>query len=156
MRARRASKDDLDRLFFGVAQQLLQAAFLADAGILQAAIGRTLEVVADPIDPDAAGLHPARRVDRALDVLGPHRRREPIFERVGKLDDRVLVAPGEHGDYRPENLLARDLHLRMNVAEHRRLDPVATLELLAGRPLATGHQLSAVVDARLDHHVDAV
>src|SRR5262245_17229561 len=40
------SQKDLDRLFLGVAQQLRQTAFLADAGILVAAIGRALEVVA--------------------------------------------------------------------------------------------------------------
>src|SRR5262245_64479037 len=90
------SQKDLDRLFLGVAQKFRQAAFLTDAGVLVAAVGRALEVVAHAVDPDYAGLHPARGLERARSVARPQRRREPVLDRVGKLDDRVLVAPREH------------------------------------------------------------
>src|SRR5215203_6497742 len=114
---RTSSKHNMDRFFLGVAQKLLQSAFLADAGILEAAVGRALEVIADAVDPHAAGLHPARGLDCALDVVGPHRRGQAVLERIGQLDDGVFVAPGEYRNHRPENLLARDLHLRVDVAE---------------------------------------
>src|SRR3954451_24292436 len=141
------SEHDLDRFLLGVAQELGEADLLADAGILEAAIGCALEIVADAIDPHAAGLQAARGLDRALDVVGPHRAGETVLERIGKLDDGVLVTPGEHRNHRAENLLACDLHLRMHVAEHGRLDPPAALELLAGGALAADHQFGAVVDA---------
>src|SRR5215468_8121564 len=90
--APRASQEDLDRLFLGVAQELRQAALLADAGILEAAVGRALEVIADAVDPDHAGLHAARGLERPLDVVGPHRRRQSVLDRVGELDGGFLVA----------------------------------------------------------------
>src|SRR5262252_5416951 len=63
-----ASQENLDRLFLGVAQQLRQAAFLADARVLVAAVRRAFEVVAHAIDPHHAGLHAPCCLERALDV----------------------------------------------------------------------------------------
>src|SRR5262245_27403317 len=89
--AGRTSQENLDRLFLGVAQQLRQTAFLADARVLVAAVGRALEVVADAIDADHAGLHAASSLERTLDVGRPHRSGEPVLDRIGELDDRILV-----------------------------------------------------------------
>src|SRR5262245_10867524 len=77
---RRTSQKNLDRLFLGVAEQFLQATFLAYAGVLVAPIGGSLEVIADAVDPDHAGLHPARSLERALDVARPDRRGEPVLD----------------------------------------------------------------------------
>ena len=44
----------------------------------------------------------------------------------------------------------------IDVGEHRRLDPVAAREVAAAGPLAAGHQLGAVGDARLHHGADAL
>src|SRR5260370_4817049 len=98
------SQKNLDRLDFRVAQELLETALAADAAVLVAAVGRSLEMVADAVDPHHTGLDLAGGVERSLDVVGPHRRGQAILDPVGALARGGLVAPTEHRRHQPDTL----------------------------------------------------
>ena len=141
----------MDGLDLGVAQKLVDAFLAAKAGVLEAAERRAVEVAGRAVDPYIARLHRARGAQCRAQIVGEDRRGEPVLRRIGKRERLVLVLPGEHGQHRPKNLLTRDPHIRIDVGEHGGFEPIAALEIAAGRPLAAGHQLGAVGNARLHH-----
>src|SRR5579872_4133998 len=71
-----SAEDDVDHLLLGIAQQFRDSLFPPDAGILEAAIGYAPVMLADPVNPNIPGLHRLRDLQRPVDVIGPHRRRQ--------------------------------------------------------------------------------
>ena len=88
------------------------------------------------------GLQLARDVVGLLDVARPDAGGEPVGRVVGARDRFVEIRELDRREHGPEDLFARDRHLRRHVGEDRRLDEVA----LAGadvRALAAGNQRRA-------------
>src|SRR2546423_12360949 len=108
------------------------------------------------VDPDIAGFHRAGRAERSLDVIGENRCGEAIFSRIGEPERLLLLLPGEPRQHRAEYLLLGDAHVRRNVGEDGRLDPVAARKIAAGGALAAGLELGALGYARLDHAAHAL
>ena len=84
-----------------------------------------LKSVRKRVVPDRARAQLARGGVGALDVVREHRGVEPVDRVVGDLDRRRLALGRDHGQHRPEDLLARDRRVVVDVAEHGRLDEVA-------------------------------
>src|SRR5919205_346240 len=87
----------------------------------------------------------AHRAERLVHVAGEDRRREAVADPVRDAHRLVEVAHGDERGRRAEDLLLRDPHLRIDVAEDRRpvVEPVA--EAVAARDLAAREELRALV-----------
>ncbi len=92
-----------------------------------------------------SGALSATKTVRATEIAGPNRRRQPVLHAVGHPDDLVLVPERLDRDERPENLLLGNARLRVNSAEHRRLNEVAAFRLLDRVPKGTAYLI--VVEA---------
>ena len=90
----------------------------------------------------------------AVDVVGEHRRVEPIDGVVRDLDGVLLVGRRNHAEHRPEDLFTGNGRRVVDVAEDGRFDVVAALELL-GTP-STGGERRAFVDTLGDVALDAI
>ena len=119
------------------------AVFLADAGLLEAA-ERHLDggdvVVVDP--------HNARfqRVSHAVgpvDVPGEHAAGQAEGGVVGPRQHFLLIAETEQRHHRPEDLLADEGHIVVQVVEHRGRHEVAVLEAGHPGPLAADQHAAA-------------
>ena len=123
---------DVDRLPLGEdVERRLAGLAVAVAGRLDAAerqvhlgAGRAGVDVGDP------GLEVAHRAEGAVDVAGVDRGREPVLHRVRRGDRLLEALDRDQRGRRPEDLLLRDPHLRVDVGEHRR----AVEEAVAVRP----------------------
>jgi hypothetical protein len=62
---------------------------------------------------------------RAVHVVGPQRRGQPVARIVGDPHRIVDVVVFDDADDRPEHLVARDAHLRRYLTENRRFDEPA-------------------------------
>src|SRR4051812_3425277 len=84
-------------------------------------------------------------------VAGEDRGRKPEADAVRDPDRLVEVLDGDQRGGRPEDLLLSDSHTGLDVGEDRRAVVEAVLEAVAGRYLAAGEQLRALVptDARV-------
>ena len=89
------------------------------------------------------GPEPAGEPMGALDVARPEPGREPERRVVGDPQPLLLVVELDHGQDRPEDLLAGDPHRVVDAVEDRRRDEVAA-GLLAG-PLAAGDEPRALL-----------
>ena len=83
------------------------------------------------------------------------RARQPVAGVVGQADRLGLVPEPDHRNDRAEDLLARDGHVVGGAVEHRRSQEVAGPER-ASRPLPTGHDPGALIDATSDVALDGV
>ena len=129
------------------------AALAADARLLEPA-ERDAEVGAERVVPTVPGAELAGHGTGAVGVGGEHRGVEAVDRVVGDADRVVLVGGGDHAEHRTEDLLLRDRRRVVDVAEHRRLDEPAAVEVL--RTPAAGGERRAFVDALRDVALDAV
>src|SRR5215813_13745545 len=65
----------VDRLHLGVAQKLVDPLLAAEAGVLQPAERRAVEVAGGAVDPDVARLDSLRGAERGLEIIGEDRGR---------------------------------------------------------------------------------
>ena len=106
------------------------------------------------VDVRDAGLEVAHRAERAVDVPGEDRGREPVADPVRDAERLRLVAEADEGERRPEDLLLGDAHVVLDVAEDRRAVVEALREVALVRDLAAGEERRAVVLADLRVRVD--
>src|SRR5581483_8413615 len=147
---------DVDRLPLGEdVERRLPGLAVAVTGLLRAA-ERQVHLGADRarVDVRDPGLEVADRAERPVHVAREDRRREPEAHAVGGPDRLVEVADADERGRRPEDLLLRDPHLRVDVAEDRRPVEEAVVEPVAGRDLAAGEEVRALPHADLRVRVD--
>src|SRR5437867_4602735 len=125
---RSRSRRPPDVLELAVGPERPVATDAADTGELVAA-ERGVGVERAAVDLDRAGPHGARDAQPARGVAGPDVAVEPVVGVVGERDRLGLVAEGDRGDHRPEDLLARDRHVVARAGEERRLHVVAPGEV---------------------------
>src|SRR5829696_1339771 len=99
---RHVAEQNVNRLYLGVAQKLVDAFLAAKPGVLEAAERRAVEVTGRAIDPDVAGLHRARGAESGLQIIGEDRGGEAVFGRVSELERFRFVLPRKHREHRPE------------------------------------------------------
>src|SRR5262249_1674294 len=121
----------------------------APSGLLVAAKGQGCVEDVMAVDPHRAGADETREPVRLADVLGPDAGSEAIDRVIRFFGNsfQIGVVKGFGADHRPKNLLADDLHRGLGVGQHGRLDEIATI---AASLFPAGHNLRAVLDARLD------
>src|SRR5438445_11253265 len=105
--------------------------------------GRVEDVVA--VDPHRPGAERARHPVRLAHVARPDAGGQAVRGVVALEHGIVLVLEGNHRDDRPEDLLARDLHVVAHTGEDRRLHEVALLETFRRVPLAADERLGALL-----------
>src|SRR5262249_6725279 len=101
---------NVDVLLAREAQKLLDALFAPDAGLLVAAERRAEEMLRHLVDPHVARFDRGGGAVRGREIVGPDRAGEPVFDLVDLGQHLVLVAPFEHREHRPEDLLLADAH----------------------------------------------
>src|SRR5207248_1221691 len=74
---------------------------------------------------NGARLERMRHAMGAAHVLRPDTGHQSVDRAVRLRDQVVLVAERDRGDHRPEDLLARDTHLAVDIGEHGRFHEVA-------------------------------
>src|ERR1700687_3456690 len=89
----------------------------APAGFLEAAKRRRVIELVVTIDPDHAGIDALGEKVRPSHVPGPDRRRQTVRSPVGDLQRFLFVAEADAGKDRTEDLLLRDFHPRLDLAE---------------------------------------
>src|ERR1700733_12649762 len=109
-------------------RQALVHALAADAGLLEPAEADA-EVGPHRVVPDGAGPEPSADLAGPVDVVGEHRGVEPVDGVVGDPHRVVLVGGRDHRQHRAEDLLLGDDRAVVDVAEDRRLDVPAALEV---------------------------
>src|SRR5262245_50545913 len=112
-------------------------ALAADAALLEAA-ERGVDEVEAVVDPHRAGADAACERHGARRVTGVDRAAEAVGRVVGDAHRLVVVAEGDHGHHRPEDLLAGDADVVRDVAEDGGLDEPAARE--ARGPAAAARQ----------------
>ena len=138
------------------------AALAAEAAFAEAAeAARRIEHVG-AVDPHHAGLQLRRDVHREVDVLAPHRSRQPVTRVVGKLDGLFRRTEAHRGKHRAENFLLRQYVGGSHAGgERRKMEPAGRGQLEVGLPAGgalpgalgdqTLHPLElAAVDQRAD------
>src|SRR5207248_10114298 len=147
---------DVDRLPLGedVERGLARLAVTV-AGVLRAA-ERQVHFGPDRprVDVRDPGHEVAHRAEGLVHVTGEDRRREPVADSVRDAHRLVEVAHGDERRRRAEDLLLRDPHPRLDVAEDRRPVVEAVAEPVAARHLAAGEQARALVLPDLRVRVD--
>src|SRR5439155_26916099 len=96
----------------------------------------------------------AHRAEVLVYIARVVRGREAVANPVRRADRLVERADLDQRGRRPEDLLLRDPHLRIDVAEDRRPVVEALLELALGRDLAAGEEVRTLVPADLRVRVD--
>src|SRR5438309_6182974 len=145
---RRSGDVDDYVLDLGVEVQRIGAQLPSPTALLVAAPGRDRVDHVVAVDVDGPGLESMGHAVSAPDVPRPHSRDQPVDRAVRFGDEVVLVAERDRRHHRPEDLLARDPHLAVDVGEDSRLDEIATLESL--RLVAPDHQPRALLSPRAD------
>src|SRR4029453_17032087 len=149
LRARR----QMDRLRLEVGAQTFGTQLAAEAGLLEAAERRG-ELHPEAVHAVVPGAHAPRRGEAALGVGAPGRAREPVVRVVGDPNRLAVVAVvRDQRHHRPEDLLARDLHVVAHVGEHRGLTKQALGE--PPRAAAADHHARALLASRLEVALDA-
>ena len=107
------------------------------------------------VDVRDAGLEVAHRAEGLVDVAREDRGREAELDRRSRRESpRRSPRTADQRRRRAEDLLLRDPHLRVDVAEDRRPVEEALVEAVPGRDLAAGEELRALVLADLRVRVD--
>src|SRR5262245_41590327 len=140
----------VDVLDLRAREELLDRLLTSQAGLLDAAERHADVVRRRAVDPDVTRFDARGEPVRAVEVVRPDRRGEPVVERVDPREEVVLGTPAQDRYDRPEDFLARDPHVVGHVGEHRGLDEEATRELRVGRPLATVCEARAALEPELD------
>src|SRR5207247_8893826 len=119
---------------------------VAVPGLLRAA-EREVHLGADRAGVDVCdpGDEVAHGAESRVDVTREDRRGEPELDAVGDPNRLVRVANPDQRGRRAEDLLLRDPHPRIDVAEDRRRVEVAAVEPVSGRDLTSREQLRALV-----------
>src|ERR1700722_2481268 len=141
-----------DRLDLRVKVDRVFAEFAAETGLLVAAKRRDRIEVVVAVDPDRARLQRAGDLMSAADVARPDRCGKPVFGVVALENRIVLVGEGDRSADGAKNLLARNLHVVLDVGEQRRIDEVA----LAGSRGTTGRHGGAFFSADFEESFDAI
>src|SRR5947207_4282595 len=149
---RSRSRDPPDVLELAVGAEGPLAADAADARELVAA-ERRVGIQRAAVDLHRPRAHGVRDAQPARRVAGPHVAVEPVVGLVGERDGLRLVAEGDRGDYRAEDLLARDRHVVARVGEERRLDVIPAGE--GRRPAAAAGERRPLLAAARDEALDA-
>src|SRR6266700_1782736 len=95
----------------GVFLERVDRHVLAVATLLDTAVGHLVDERDVGVDPDRAELELACHAQRAPDVAGPDRSRQPVIDAVGPGQRLRLVAESLHRHDRPEYLATYDLGL---------------------------------------------
>src|SRR5215471_15893220 len=141
-----------DGLQLDVVSQPLDAELTADARRLVAA-ERCHEVHRVLVHAVRAGADAPGDLETTVDVVRPHRAGEAVLAVVGEADGVLGIVVRDHGEHRPEDLLARDAHRVVDAREHRGLHVPALLE--TGRPTVAAHRdLGAFLLAQRDVLLD--
>src|SRR5262249_56978349 len=98
------AKQRVETVHFAVSQELVDPLFAAQAGVLQAAERRAIEMAGGAVDPDVAGFDRARGAERGLEVVGEDRGGQPILGRIGDRERLLLVLPLAHREHWAEDL----------------------------------------------------
>src|SRR5262249_54762958 len=119
------------------------------ARLFEAAEWRAEKVFADLVDPYVTRLHSERGAVRGIQIIGPDRSRESIFDRIHGCEHLRFIAPFKYTENRPEDLLTR-YSVLLGDGEDRRLNEEPVLEgRIDGRP-TTGDEFGAFIFGRLD------
>src|SRR5205809_3393668 len=139
---------DEDGLELGEGLDRAEAALAPQPRLLVAAEGRVGHdrVV---VYADGAGPQRLRHAERPFDVGGEDAGAEAIRRVVGDADRFVLVGERDGRQHRPEDLLAGDLHLVVDVGEQRGVDEVPGGQVARG-PVAAGDETRPLLLAALD------
>src|SRR5437899_8088867 len=124
----------------------------ADARELVAA-ERRVGIQRAAVDLHRPRAHGVRDAQPARRVAGPHVAVEPVVGLVGERDGLRLVAEGDRGDHRAEDLLARDRHVVARVGEERRLDVIPARQVR--RPATAAGERRPLLAAARDEALDA-
>src|SRR6266498_1801771 len=108
------------------------------------------------VDPYGSGADALGDLDGAGRIPRPDGPRQAV-DRVVRVPDGLFDRLVAHDrQHRAEDLLLRDAHRGLHVAEDRGLVVVAALVALAGQPLAAGEELRPLVLPDLDVAVDGL
>src|SRR6267378_4144218 len=142
------SQSDPHRLGLQIRVERLAPQIAAEPAGLEPAErrARVVEVVA--VDPNRAGANRPGGAVRFLDILRPDPGREAVHRLIRDLYPVVEVIERQHGQHRPEDLLAGDRHRGLDAVEHGGLDVIAFPVRLHG--FAAGDELRALLHALLD------
>src|SRR5712671_3361855 len=102
------------------------------------------------VDIGNAGIQIANGGEGLVHVFRVERRRESVLDAVRNPDSIFQVITRNNRNHRPEDFFLRDAHLRVDIAEYRRLHEPAILIVALVEPLAAAHQLRAFVLADRD------
>jgi hypothetical protein len=80
---------------------------------------------------------------RGVQIIGPDRSREPVFDRIHGCEHLRFVAPFKHAENGPEDFLAR-YSVLLGDGEDRRLDEEPILESRIGRRSAAAKELGTL------------
>src|SRR3954447_6593831 len=113
---------DVDRLPFGEDIERGLAGFAVAVARLLHAAEREVHLGAGRagVDVGDAGLQVAHRLERLVDVAREDRRREAVLDAVRGANRILEGVDRDQRRGRPEDLLLRDAHLRVDVGEHGR------------------------------------
>src|SRR3954451_2628018 len=106
----------------------LDAVLASEAARLDAAERRVERERPVDVDPDGAGLQPARHPVRALELVRPDACGEPVGRPVRERHDLVLVVEREHAENGAEDLLLDGAAVRRHAGEERGGVEVAAVE----------------------------
>src|SRR5262245_7482139 len=135
---------DVDVLLLREGEHLLETLFAAKPRLLEAAEWRAEKVLADLIDPYVTRLHSERGAVRGIQIIGPDRSRESIFDSIHGCEHLRFIAPFKYTENRPEDLLTR-YSVLLGDGEDCRLNEEPVLEgRIDGRP-ATGDEFGAFI-----------
>src|SRR5439155_21841375 len=146
---------DPDALGLGVEVEPGHPRLAAEAGGFVAAVRRGGVVEIEGVDPDGPRVEGARGAVGLLDVAGPDGRGEPVGGVVRLRDRRIEIVELDHGEDRPEDLLAGDRHRITDAVEDRRLPEITPTVADLGR-LPAQHELRPFLLSDLDVTSDLV
>src|SRR5689334_2355904 len=118
------SQSNPDGFGFEVTVECLAPQVSAKARSLKAAEGRTRIVRVVRVDPDGTGANRLDRAVRLLEVSRPNAGGEAVDGVIRELHARFEIIKRQHRKYRPEDLFARDRHLRGHRIENCSLDVI--------------------------------
>src|SRR5713226_4764438 len=138
---------DVDGLPLGVEVDGRDGRFAMTVAGLLGATKRKMRFRADGgrIDVHNTGEEVAHGCEGAIHISRVNRRGQAVGHAIGDLDGLLEASDRNHRDYRAKNLLLRDAHLRMAIAEHGRLMEPAFRERAVAQTMAAGEQLGALV-----------
>src|SRR5438034_4920207 len=146
--SRRSPTVEHDRLQLGHLVDGRARALLADTAPLEAAVGHRVRAPERRrVDLDRAAVDLGREAQSALEIRREEPRAEAVVAVVRERDRLLDSRHGRERDRRPEELAARDLQRRVDVAEDARRDDGAVA-------LAPGDERRARLDRVADRSLD--